>query len=218
LKNNENNFLKYNDLKIKLHPEVYEPAEDTYLLVDSFDIKKDEKILEIGTGTGLIALNCAKKGANVICTDINPYSLEITNKNIEINKNIIKGSIEVIYSDLFSNIKNKEIFDIIIFNPPYLPTSKDEIVGGSGWFDKAVDGGKTGLNVTKRFIEEINGHLKKDGSVFLIYSSLSDRNNLEKIIRDNVFSYDIVNKCFFETEKIFVYRLYYNNKEKIKDW
>lgn len=218
MKNNENNFLKYNDLKIKLHPEVYEPAEDTYLLVDSFDIKKDEKILEIGTGTGLIALNCAKKGANVICTDINPYSLEITNKNIEINKNIIKGSIEVIYSDLFSNIKNKEIFDIIIFNPPYLPTSKDEIVGGSGWFDKAVDGGKTGLNVTKRFIEEINGHLKKDGSVFLIYSSLSDRNNLEKIIRDNVFSYDIVNKCFFETEKIFVYRLYYNNKEKIKDW
>ena len=218
MKNNENNFLKYNDLKIKLHPEVYEPAEDTYLLVDSFDIKKDEKILEIGTGTGLIALNCAKKGANVICTDINPYSLEITNKNIEINKNIIKGSIEVIYSDLFSNIKNKEIFDIIIFNPPYLPTSKDEIVGGSGWFDKAVDGGKTGLNVTKRFIEEINGHLKKDGSVFLIYSSLSDRNTLEKIIRDNVFSYDIVNKCFFETEKIFVYRLYYNNKEKIKDW
>ncbi|MCK4995751.1 MAG: hypothetical protein KAR55_02585, partial [Thermoplasmatales archaeon] len=65
---NKNSF-HYKSLLIETHSEVYDPAEDTYLLLDAIDIKKNDSVLEIGTGCGIIALECARIGANVICTD-----------------------------------------------------------------------------------------------------------------------------------------------------
>jgi len=53
-------MLEYKGIVIYPHPEVYEPAEDTYLLAENLDIKRTDDILEIGTGTGLIAIYAAK--------------------------------------------------------------------------------------------------------------------------------------------------------------
>ena len=72
--------------------------------------------------------------------------------NYNLNKSLLTKNFEVRKGDLFSVLKSNEIFDIIIFNPPYLPTKPEGHVGGSGWFDIATDGGLDGLDVTKRFI------------------------------------------------------------------
>ena len=159
-------MLHYKNLEIMFHPEVYEPSEDTFQLLDSVQIKKDDKVFEIGTGTGLVSLECCRIGADVLCSDINPYAIETAKKNYETNKPKLKGKLEIRYGDLFSVLHPGEAFDIIVFNPPYLPTKPSEIVGGSGWFDTATDGGVDGLDVTIRFIQGLSSFLLKEGCAY----------------------------------------------------
>jgi release factor glutamine methyltransferase len=198
-------FFHYKELVIELHPEVYEPAEDTFLLLEAIGVKKDQYVLEIGTGCGLIALECARVGANVVCSDINPFAIDLVKRNYKKNKHLIKGSFEVRKGDLFSVIKENEKFDIIIFNPPYLPTKVDELVGGLGWFDIATDGGLSGLKVTKKFIEEISKYLSKEGKGYFVFSSLSDRKKLSLYLTKARLKADLVLSRCFNDERLDVY-------------
>lgn len=195
----------YKDLLIETHFEVYDPAEDTYLLLDSIDVNKDDYVLDVGTGCGLIALECARIGANVVCTDINPIAVELVKKNYLMNQNKLVGNFEVRNGDLFDPMLSSETFDVIIFNPPYLPTRKDEKVGG--WLDVATDGGKSGLEVTKRFIGGLPRFLKKDGRAYFIFSSQSDVGELKSIVKEKKLKSEIVKTQNFENETLSVYCL-----------
>ena len=201
---NKNSF-HYKSLLIEIHSEVYDPVEDTYLLLDAIDIKKNDSVLEIGTGCGIIALECARIGANVICTDINPIAVELVKKNYLMNQSLLNGNFDIRLGDLFSPLLSSETFDVIIFNPPYLPTKKDEHVGG--WYDVALNGGKFGLDVTKRFIEGLSKFLKKNGKAYFIFSSLSDKKKLEQIIKKNKLDSEIILNKKFDDETLSVYLL-----------
>ncbi len=155
-------MFRYRDLTVVLHPEVYDPAEDSFLLLESIMITPKDTILELGTGCGLIALACAAQGAKVICTDINPYAVQLTRHNIERNHHLLEGEITVRQGDLFTVLKNTERFSMILFNPPYLPTKKSERT--DTWFDVATDGGPTGLRLTKRFLHGLRRYLLQDGA------------------------------------------------------
>ena len=198
---NKNSF-HYKSLLIEIHSEVYDPVEDTYLLLDAIDIKKNDSVLEIGTGCGIIALECARIGANVICTDINPIAVEMVKKNYMMNQSLLNGNFDIRLGDLFSPLLSSETFDVIIFNPPYLPTKKDEHVGG--WYDVALNGGKFGLDVTKRFIEGLSKFLKKNGKAYFIFSSLSDKKKLEQIIKKNKLDSEIILNKKFDDETLSV--------------
>ena len=106
-------------IKIKVNCGVYPPSEDSYLLIECIDVGK-EKVLEIGTGTGIIALHAAKNGAVVTTVDKNQKAVKNARGNAE--KNGI--NIDIKQSDLFSSVDG--MFDVIIFNPPYLPSDKME--------------------------------------------------------------------------------------------
>ena len=201
----KNKTFHYKDLLIELHPEVYEPSEDTFQLLEAISVNANDRILEIGTGCGLIALVCAKKGAAVVCTDINPFAVEIAKKNYVKNKVLLKGSIEIRQGELFTVINDDEMFDTVIFNPPYLPTKLEERIGGSGWFDIAVDGGIDGLNVTKQFINGLHKHLKKNGRAYFVFSSLSDRDKLDNYISESGLSSEIMLSRRYNDEQIDIY-------------
>jgi len=198
-------MFHYKDLEFNTHPDVYDPAEDTYLILDVLDFNSNDKIFEIGAGCGIIGLYCAKKGADVVCSDINPFSTDLVRENYERNKDKIKGSIDIRQGDLFSVLQSKEKFDLIIFNPPYLPSKKEDLTGG--WFDKAVDGGIDGLSAINRFIDGLSKHLEKGGRSYFIFSSLSDRKKLEKIISKNNFKSEVLMSNKFIGETLDVYLL-----------
>ena len=202
-KEDTSKVFHYTDLTIELHPEVYDPAEDSFLLLEAINIKKDDSVLEIGTGCGLIALVCARLGANVICTDINPFAVELVKKNYLMNQNILKGNFEVRTGDLYTPLLSSETFDVIIFNPPYLPTQKDGLVGG--WFDTATNGGKDGLLFTKRFIEGLPKYLNEGGCAYFVFSSLSDRKKLENILKKTKLNYKVISSCSFNDETIEIF-------------
>ncbi len=199
--------FQYKMLTIHLHPEVYDPAEDTFLLLDSLQLIPGNTVLEIGTGCGIIALECARQGCPTICTDLNPYAISLTKQNIDQNSRLLIAPIEVREGNLFTIINNDEHFDIIIFNPPYLPTQPEEKIGGSGWFDLALNGGVDGLQTTRKFLETLSNHLKQKGVAYLVFSSLSCREQFEIELKKNGFYFSICNTCHFHDETLDVYKV-----------
>jgi release factor glutamine methyltransferase len=182
-------FLEYQGLRIKLHSQVYEPAEDTFLLADNLAIKEGDVALDMGTGTGIIALLMAKKACWVLGVDVNPMAVELARENSEIN-NI--ANVEFRLSDLFENVSGK--FDVITFNAPYLPGEPDEPI------DLALVGGGRGREVLDRFIEEVPHYLKPGGVVQIVQSSITGIDETLKRLREAGLTARVVAKkhVFFE--------------------
>ena len=155
-------IIHYRNAVIKTNPSVYEPSEDSFLLADAAlsEIKDSEKLLEVGCGSGIVpAVIKANTGAKIAGIDINPDAAKCTKEN----------GIDAIRGDLLSCIKGK--FDIIIFNPPYLPTSEEERTGD--WLNTALNGGYDGKRVIYRFLDEAGRCLAGKGKLMLLVSSLS---------------------------------------------
>lgn len=141
----------------------------------------------------------------MICSDINPYAVKLVKQNYSENKSVLKGLIDVRYGDLFSVIKKNENFDVIIFNPPYLPIEKNDIIDKNDWINLAIDGGIDGLNLTKRYIIKVNKYLRKKGRAYFVFSSLSNRDKLDKYINKTDLKAQIVLSRQYNDEKIDVY-------------
>jgi release factor glutamine methyltransferase len=197
--------FQYKELILELHPEVYDPAEDSFILLESLSIIPNKSVLELGTGCGLIALACALQGAQVVCTDINPYAIGLTRRNIERNRHLLKGTIEIRQGDLFSVLRKYERFDVIVFNPPYLPTKNNEKI--DTWFEIATDGGPTGLKLTKRYLQGLHKHLQPKGVGYFIFSSLSNRSKLETYLKKERFLARILASHRYEGEDLDVYQV-----------
>ncbi len=95
----------------------------------------------------------------VVATDINPHAVFCAQK---------KG-IEVVQNDLFSGIRGT--FDLILFNPPYLPTLPEDRI--DDWLEYALDGGMSGREVIIRFAEDAGRVLAPGGRILLLISSLT---------------------------------------------
>lgn len=163
--------MEYKDgLDMAEDPEVYPPSEDSILLTESLNIRIGEKVLEIGTGSGIVSIQCALNGADVVCGDINPRAVALARRNAAANG----VDIDVRETDVYSNIEGR--FDTIVFNLPYLPV-EDE-----GELAKAWSGGPDGLGPLPRLLEGAPEHLLPDGRVVVVVSSLMDRAGLDKTL------------------------------------
>ncbi len=185
---------------------IYEPREDSYLLSETLEIflkenlkhKKINKnicILDMGSGSGIQALTCKKLGfKNILTLDINPDAIT----------HLKKQGLKTVKSDLFSNINKKDKFDLIIFNPPYLPEDKREPEDSK----IQTTAGKKGYEIILKFLEQAKNHLTKNGSILLLFSSLSKPKIIKKQATQLGYDYKLLNKQnldFFE--ELFVYRI-----------
>ena len=152
---------------INTHDNVYIPAEDSYLLAENLEIKPDQSVLEIGTGSGIVAMYASRLSDSITVTDINFDACELARKNFEAND--IEG-IEILFGNLFEPVENRK-FDVILFNTPYLPTEEGEVIDDT--INYAFDGGLNGRKVIDLFLNEVKNHLNDGGIVQMIQSSLS---------------------------------------------
>ncbi len=182
------------DFIINTHENVYIPAEDSYLLAENLEIHDGESVLEIGTGSGIVAMYASKLTDKVTATDINFDAITLAESNFRAN-NI--DNIELLFGNLFEPVKNRK-FDVILFNTPYLPTEEGEVIEDN--LNYAFDGGLNGRKIIDLFLNEVRNHLNDSGTVQLIQSSLSDNNLTLKKLDELGFIAEIAKKehYFFE--------------------
>ncbi|MBX7075923.1 MAG: methyltransferase [Methanobacteriaceae archaeon] len=191
--------MKLGEFEIETDELVYVPSDDTFLLAENLDINYGDSVLEIGTGTGLVAMYASKLTDKVIATDINFNALELAEKNLK--KNNI-NNVELIFGNLFEPLKNRK-FDVIIFNTPYLPTCEEEVIDDELNF--AFDGGPDGRKVIDQFLNQAKNYLNNEGKVQLIQSSLSNIDKtLEKLDKSGFISEIVASEKFFFEEIVLI--------------
>ncbi|KAH9421683.1 HemK methyltransferase member 2 [Dermatophagoides pteronyssinus] len=169
---------------------VYEPAEDTFLLIDALeqDIETIIRLkplicLEIGTGSGSVITSLAKKlGPNkcfYLATDLNGEALECSRKCFEYNTLI--DNLHPIRCNLSQAFRSDLLSDLIVFNPPYVPTDSNESLESSDIIAAAWAGGKDGRQIIDRFIDEtLVNHLNRPNG--LAYLVALEQNRIDDII------------------------------------
>ncbi|MFW9768070.1 MAG: HemK2/MTQ2 family protein methyltransferase [Candidatus Thorarchaeota archaeon] len=188
-----------NHQNFTVFPDVYPPSGDTYLLLDSIHVTSDDDFLEVGCGAGLVTLKGAKSARSVVSVDVSLDAVRNTLENLRRNRLDLKCA--VFQTDLLTSFKSSLKFSIVVFNPPYLP--EDDMSTG---LDHALIGGQTGAEVTQRFIPQVTQHLVEGGRVYIVVSTLADRDAIQKTMEECGLYVETVSEEPMFFEKIQVLR------------
>ncbi len=178
---------------------IYQPAEDSYLLQKNLkkylkNKYKSIKILDMGSGSGIQAQTCRELGFNnVLTTDINQKAVF----------HLKSLNFKAIQTNLFEKIP-KQKFDLIIFNPPYLPDDKREPEDSK----LATTGGKNGYEIILKFLKQAKKHLSNQSTILLLFSSLSKPEIIKRTAKKLNYKIKEIDsqKLFFE--KIYILKFH----------
>jgi len=142
---------------------VYQPAEDSALLANTASERVDagDRALDVGTGSGYVAAELAAAGADSVGVDISPLACREADDN----------GVPVVRGDLLAPFRD-EVFDLVVFNPPYLPTPED--AEWDDWMEHALSGGEDGRRLVDPFLDSVARVLASGGEALLLVSSLTD--------------------------------------------
>lgn len=196
-----NETIAVKQMHIKVPHGVYKPAEDTFLLLDVLEsVEVRGKALDMGTGSGAIAVYLAKKGFDpVLGVDMNPISG--TALRVNSTRNNVDNTLFV-NCDLFSAVRGK--FDLIAFNPPYLPEKR------SGFVNAAWAGGlPSGRRVIDKFLLDLKHHLSPEGEAYLLQTERNGVQETLHLLERKGLRGDVIaeNKLMFERLIVFRIRL-----------
>ena len=153
-------------LAVDEDPGVYRPSEDSRLLLGAISVGPRDRFLEVGTGTGLVALHAARL-ARAIATDTNRRAVELARANARRNA----VDLAVVRTDLAAGLRGP--FDVVAFNPPYLEGRPADPL------DLAWSGGVQGSEVSLRFLADLPRILAPHGRAYLLLSRVNAAAHIE---------------------------------------
>lgn len=176
------------------YEKVYEPAEDSFLLLDCLEQEKDyinthyrssPLVVEIGTGSGIVTTFMHQSivpNGLFITTDVNPHAC-LASKATSL-KNGGTPYLDSIRSDLTTALRDN-IVDILIFNPPYVPAEEVPDIPKSEdayeWLDLALLGGSDGMVVTDRLLDSLGTILSPNGVAYILFCA---RNKPQQVVEN----------------------------------
>lgn len=211
-------YEEFMGLRFAVDGRVFIPRPETELLVETVLEKirflkfSSPRILDIGTGSGNIAVSLAKNipDCHITAVDISPYALASAIANARLN--CAEKKIRFVRSDLFSSLRTGpqgQRFDMIISNPPYIPAAEIKNLPRDVQHEPrpALDGGADGMDFYRRIVAQASLFLKSEGFLFFEIGD-GQKNGLEKIFSENHY-FEIVSciKDYRLIERIIVARL-----------
>lgn len=176
--------FRYGRLRLQVPPGVFHPGVffSTPMLLDFLQNQalKDKKVLDLGTGSGVLALFAAQQNARVIALDVNPLALETAHRNA-LQHDL---DIQTIESDLLDQLPSQQ-FDRVLVNPPYYPKNPVNLR------EHAFFAGEN-LEYFDRLFRDLPAYLHLDARVWMILSEDCALQDLKKKALENGLSWNIV--------------------------
>ena len=195
--------------EFRVDENVLIPRQDTEILIEKIcdDIKSKKEnvsVLDIGTGSGAIAITIQKEtGANVMAVDVSDGALEIAKHNA----NKLEADVEFVKSNLFENVKGQ--FDFIVSNPPYIESSVIETLDDEVKLNEpilALDGGEDGLDFYRKIVEQSPKYLNKGGKLYFEIG-YNQADALKQLMKDK-FKNVCVYKDYGNNDRVVVGEIY----------
>jgi release factor glutamine methyltransferase len=183
-------------IDFKVDPRALIPRPETEVLIEQslpilslISVKRNPSVLEIGTGSGAIAIALAKEVKNIflVATDISRGALALAKENARSAG--VEHQIKFINGDLFGplhSLKGREPFDLILSNPPYITRRKiDTLAREVKDYEPriALDGGEDGLAFYRHMIPEADFYLR-EGGWLLLEVALGQSGNVSEMIEE----------------------------------
>lgn len=143
-----------------LNPRLFYSGDFLGRVLDNGLAPAGARVLDLGTGSGVVAVACARLGATVIATDINPHAVRAARINALLNE--VEAAVDVRAGDLFEPVAGEQ-FDLVIFNPPYF----------SGEPRSPLEQALVSPDIIARFGAGLAAYLTPGGSALLLLSSLA---------------------------------------------
>ncbi len=178
---------------------TYKPSEDSLLLASNLSrlVKDAELVLDVGTGSGILAIITSRKGCYTIGIDVSIEALYDAYKNVGVNK--VGDNVDLILSDALEAIRPNIEDAVVISNPPYLPGIHDLEE------DHIFLGGVDGVEIASKIANWISTSPGKKG--YIILSSYSNLQRFEDILVNLGLDYEVIDRICLGGETIFLYKI-----------
>jgi release factor glutamine methyltransferase len=188
------------------------PRPETELLAEAgwqFLGEKETSVLDFGTGTACIAIALAAKcpNAKIVALDISAEAIALAKENVARNK--VAQPIDFLQGDGFAAITADSKFDLIVSNPPYIPSAEIETLQPEVRdFDPrgALDGGADGLDFYRRLAIEAKPFLKPDGKIMLEFGN-GQADAIKKIFADEKWIVEAVKEDYSQHARILIAKI-----------
>lgn len=193
-------WYHHNNVKIRVLPSVFHPGifHSSITLLEYLQASpvENRKILELGAGSGLIAISMAKRGAKVSASDINPNAIRALKESMESN-NVFMSLFQ---SDVFQNIP-PDTYDFILVNPPYFNKNPKDM------WDQAFYCGKN-FEFFDRFFRDLLQYIDPGSTVLMILNEHCELKTIEKIALNFGFQMVLKSKIKKSSEDQLIYSIH----------
>jgi release factor glutamine methyltransferase len=168
-------LTRFRDLRLVTPPGVFAPRSDAGMLLDAALPRVRGDILDLCAGSGVFALSAAPHAETVVAVDVSRAAVAAIRANALLNGR----RIGVHRSDLFQAVGARR-FDVILTNPPYLPTPPGAaaVLGARAW-----EAGPRGRAILDRICLEAPAHLRPGGEILIVQSALADTGRTLTLLR-----------------------------------
>ncbi|RLN41511.1 hemK methyltransferase family member 2 [Panicum miliaceum] len=199
------------------HPEVYEPCDDSFALVDALLSDKAQLLalqprlcMEVGCGSGYVITSLAimlrqlASGTQYLATDINKHAAETTQATLEAHG----VHADVMVTDIVSGLEKRlaGMVDVVVINPPYVPTPEEEI--GCKGIASSWAGGLYGRQVINRILPAVREILSERGWLYMVTLEDNDPLDICHLMSEMGYASRVVLKRCTEEESLFVLKFW----------
>lgn len=172
----------YLGFTIVIPPQVHPINPMSHLLGEAVlaETQPGERVLDMGTGSGVNAILAASKGAEVLAVDISPIAVEAAKANAA--RNGVAQRVEIRRSDVFSDVDGQ--FDLIVFDPPFRWFRPRD------WVESAM--ADEGYEAMTRFFRQARAHLSAAGRMLISFGTSGDLGYLKALVGEEGFAAQVI--------------------------
>lgn len=172
--------MQHCGLLVIVRRNVFWPCEDSIPLMESVQIQPGDSVLDIGTGSGVIGIFCAKAGAGLV-TAVDWNSDAVANAKENAARNKVDAIFDARHSDVFDAIEPSQKFDVITANLPMMNMEARDVVESSIW--------DTGLRANRIFLSRVGQFIKPGGRIYMTQADFAAIDEVRSLAKE--YSWDL---------------------------